>query len=235
MVLSGLASLERMRESSQSDLPARVARASDAQKAAIDRFLGGEPLRGLPPNPAVSPLGRVAAGAESSSGGVHVLESLARIERKLDGIQTAQMDALKAEMRKVLAEAIQHTAAARAPISQGEAQRIFAVLQRLRSKRAGMMAPLYDVFVATVLEGRSQRAAAISCDCSPALLSRRVGELEKEFGLPLKQLQNYAKPLLEMETSVKGQRYARKKGGAPQDEPAQDDDGDKPDAEEADT
>ena len=85
---------------------------------------------------------------------------------------------------------------------------------------------LYDVFVATVLEGRSQRSAAKSCDCSPALLSRRVGELEKEFGLPLKQLQNYAQPLLEMETSVKGQRYARKNRGAPQDEAGQYDEDD---------
>ena len=118
-------------------------------------------------------------------------------------------------------EAISHTAAAQPPINQGEAQRIFAVLQRLRSKRAGMMAPLYDVFVATVLEGRSQRAAAKSCDCSPALLSKRVGELEKEFGLPLEQLQNYAQPLLELETSVKGQRYARKRRGAPEDEAGQ--------------
>jgi hypothetical protein len=133
----------------------------------------------------------------------------------------AQTEELKAEMRKVLAEAMKHSVAAQPPINQGEAERIFAVLQRLRSKRSGMKAPLYDVFVATVLEGRSQRAAARSCDCSPALLSRRVGELEKEFGLPLKQLQNYAKPLLEMETSVKGQRYARKKRGAPQDETGQ--------------
>jgi len=133
----------------------------------------------------------------------------------------AQTEELKAEMRKVLAEVIKHSAPAQPPINQGEAERIFAVLQRLRSKRAGMMAPLYDVFVATVLEGRSQRAAAKSCDCSPALLSKRVGELEKEFGLPLKQLQNYTQPLLEMETSVKGQRYARKKRGAPPDEAGQ--------------
>ncbi len=143
------------------------------------------------------------------------------------------MEALK-EIRDAL-EAVRRSAAQEEPINRSEAQRIFAVLQRLRSKRAGMMAPLYDVFVATVLEGRSQRAAAKSCDCSPALLSKRVGELEKEFGLPLKQLQNYAKPLLEMETSVKGQRYARKKRGAPQDEAGQYDDGDKPDAEEDDT
>lgn len=132
----------------------------------------------------------------------------------------AQTEELKAELWKV-AEAIKHSPAAQPSINQGEAERIFAVLQRLRSKRAGMMAPLYDVFIATVLQGRSQRAAARSCDCSPALLSKRVGELEQEFGLPLRQLQNYAKPLLEMETSVKGQRYARKKGGAPQDETGQ--------------
>ena len=143
------------------------------------------------------------------------------------------MEALK-EIRDAL-EAVRRSAGQEEPINRSEAPRIFAVLQRLRSKRAGMMAPLYDVFVATVLEGRSQRAAAKSCDCSSALLSKRVGELEKEFGLPLKQLQNYAKPLLEMETSVKGQRYARKKRGAPPDEPAQYDDGDKPDAEEDDT
>ena len=42
-----------------------------------------------------------------------------------------------------------------------------------------------------------------------------------EFGLPLKQLQNYAKPLLEMETSVKGQRYASKRRGAAEDEAGQ--------------
>ncbi len=143
------------------------------------------------------------------------------------------MEALR-EIRDAL-EAVRRSAGPEEPINRSEAQRIFAVFQRLRSKRAGMMAPLYDVFVATVLEGRSQRAAAKSCDCSPALLSKRVGELEKEFGLPLKQLQNYAKPLLEMETSVKGQRYARKKRGAPQDEAGQYDDGDKPDAEEDDT
>jgi hypothetical protein len=145
------------------------------------------------------------------------------------------LEGIHREIAALRDEAIKPAAAAQPPISQGEAQRIFAVLQRLRSKRAGMMAPLYDVFVATVLEGRSQRAAAKSCDCSPALLSKRVGELEKEFELPLNQLQNYAKPLLEMETSVKGQRYARKKRGAPQDEAAQYDDDDLPEERQDDT
>jgi hypothetical protein len=200
----------------------RFLQATPEQRAAFDRFLCEQEEKWLKAEGESAPA-RNAASAD-------VLADAIRA-------QTEELKAeLKAEMREVLAEAIRLTAPAQPPVNQGEAERIFAVLQRLRSKRAGMLAPLYDVFVATVLEGRSQRAAAKSCDCSPALLSRRVGELEKEFGLPLKQLQNYAQPLLEMETAVKGQRYARKKGGAPQDEagqyeeddgqtPSQDDDG----------
>lgn len=99
-------------------------------------------------------------------------------------------------------------------VKESEATRIFVILQKLRSKRAGLKAPLYDVFVATVLEGLSQRAAAKKCDCSPAQMSKRVGELKKEFGMPLKQLQNYAKPLLDMQTAVKGERRRKRKPGS---------------------
>ena len=184
-----------MNETVSTDSLMRFLRATPEQREAVDRFLLGVPgeLGGCE--------GPGEPGCEAGRGDA-VLEAVLRIERKL-------------------AEAIKHAAPAQPPVSQGEAQRIFAVLQRLRSKRAGMKAPLYDVFVAAVLEGRSQREAAKSCDCSPALLSKRVGELEREFGLPLQQLQNYAQPLLEMETSVKGQRYARKRRGAPADEAGQ--------------
>jgi len=183
-----------MNETVSVDSLLRFLRARPEQRAAVDRFLLGVPgqLGGCE--------GPAKPGCEPGRGDA-LLEAVLRVERKV--------------------EAMTHAAAAQPPINQSEAQRIFGVLQRLRSKRAGMMAPLYDVFVATVLEGRSQRAAAKSCDCSPALLSKRVGELEKEFGLPLEQLQNYAQPLLELETSVKGQRYARKRRGAPEDEAGQ--------------
>jgi hypothetical protein len=107
-----------------------------------------------------------------------------------------------------------HLPEKREAVRESEAARIFAILQKLRSKRAGMAAPLYDVFVATVLEGASQREAARRCECSPALMSKRVGELKGEFGLSLKQLQNYAKPLLEMQTSVRGERRRKRKPGS---------------------
>lgn len=107
-----------------------------------------------------------------------------------------------------------HLPAKREAVKESEATRIFVLLEKLRSKRAGMKAPLYDVFVATVLEGLSQRAAAKKCGCSPAQMSKRVRELVREFGLPLKQLQNYARPLLEMQTSVKGDRRRKRKPGS---------------------
>ena len=77
-----------------------------------------------------------------------------------------------------------------------------------------MKAPLYDVFVLVVLDGLSQRAAAKECKCSLGLLSGRVGELETEFDLRLEQLKAYTKPILEMQTSVKGERKQKRKPGS---------------------
>ncbi len=104
------------------------------------------------------------------------------------------------------------------PVRESEAQRIFGVLQKLKSRRAGMKAPLYDVFVLTVLEGLAHRAAAKRCECSLGLLATRVAELEAEFGIPLKQLKAYVSPLLELETTVKGDRRRKRKSGAGADE-----------------
>ena len=99
-------------------------------------------------------------------------------------------------------------------VKESEAARILAILKRLRSKRAGMSAPPYDVLIAIVLDGLSQRRAAKQCDCSLGQISKRVKELEKEFGLPLKQLENQLKPMLEMQTSVKGERHRKRKPGS---------------------
>lgn len=114
------------------------------------------------------------------------------------------------------------------PVLESEARRLFAVMQKLKTRRAGMKAPLYDVFVLTVLEGFSHRAAARRCKCSLGLLATRAAELEEEFGIPLKQLKAYVSPLLELETSVKGDRRRKRKAGAAadgfgDDEPGDDD------------
>ncbi|MGA2557208.1 MAG: LysR family transcriptional regulator [Verrucomicrobiota bacterium] len=112
-------------------------------------------------------------------------------------------------------------------LRQSEAVRIFAILQKLKSKASGTKAPLCDVFVFTVLEGLSQRVAAERCGCSVGQLSKRVGELEREFGLPLERLKAFASPILEMQSSVKGQRQRGRKPGSgagafADDEPSED-------------
>ena len=118
--------------------------------------------------------------------------------------------------------------ATRDAMTDTEAVRIFGILQKLRSKQTGITAPLIDVFNVVVMERTKYRAAAKKCGCSVGTLTTRIRELEAEFGLPVKQLQAFADRLLDMQTSVKGQRTAKKKQGAPKDEPEQyaDDTGD---------
>jgi hypothetical protein len=95
-------------------------------------------------------------------------------------------------------------------VNETEAQRIFGLLQKLRSRRPGEKAPLHEVFVALVLEDRTQRATAERCDCSLGQIAARVRELELQFGLTLGQLRAYARPLLELERTAKADRRNRK-------------------------
>lgn len=102
----------------------------------------------------------------------------------------------------------------RATQTASEAQRIFAMLLKLKSKRVGMKAPLYDVFVLLVLEDASQTEVARECRCSKATVSARVKELESEFERSIKQLKAFAKPLNELQRSVKRERKPNKKPGS---------------------
>jgi hypothetical protein len=99
-------------------------------------------------------------------------------------------------------------------LKQSEATRILALLVKLRSKSTGKKAPLHEVFVRTVLEGLALRSAAEKCGCSLGLLAIRVRELETEFGMPLQRLKSYARPILDMETAVKGDRRRNRKPGS---------------------
>lgn len=114
-----------------------------------------------------------------------------------------------------------HLPEKQAAFKKSDVLRVFAILQKLKSKRAGISAPLFDVFMAVVVGRMLYRPAATKCGCSVGTLSTRIRELEGEFGMTIKQLQAYAGPLLEMERAVKGQRTAKKKQGAPKDEPEQ--------------
>lgn len=115
---------------------------------------------------------------------------------------------------------------------ESEATRVFVILQKLRSKRAGMKAPLYDVFLLIVVDGLSQRDAAERCDCSLGLISARVEALTREFKRSVAQLQAMATEIVEMQTSIKGEGKRNRKPGSPDARFADDDRGYEGEAEE---
>ena len=100
------------------------------------------------------------------------------------------------------------------PGTESEARRVFGTLQKLRSKFVGIKAPPYDVFMLVVMEGRSQRETAIKCDCSLALISLRVKELEREFQRSVAKLRALASDLAELRTTVKGDELRKRNQGA---------------------
>ena len=125
------------------------------------------------------------------------------------------MEALK-EIRDAL-EAVRRSAGQEEPISRREAQRIFAVLAKLRTESGARKAPLHTVFEYLVLQGLSGEQTARKCRCAASLISARAKTLQERFGLSLRQLQNYASALAEMETTVKGDRRHRRASGPPDD------------------
>jgi hypothetical protein len=110
-------------------------------------------------------------------------------------------------------------------IRESDAKRVFGVFRKLATDKGITKAPLETVFRLTVLEGHSQAKAAGLCGCVPALISRRVKTIESRFGMSIERLRNFASDILEMEASVKEDRYRKRKRGAPLDEAEQCDDG----------
>lgn len=110
-------------------------------------------------------------------------------------------------------------------LREEEAKQFVSLLRQLRSERAGMKAPLYDVFVAIVMDDCTVRAAAKRCDCSVGIIAKRTAELEARFGRKLKSIQATARESSEIEETVKGDKLRKKKSGA----------ADKTDAEEGDS
>jgi hypothetical protein len=110
-------------------------------------------------------------------------------------------------------------------VSEGEARRVFALVKGLEDGAKQRKAPLSAVFRRVVLEGCSQVKAAGLFGCVPALISRRVKTIEARLGMSVDRLRSFATRILDMEASVKGDRYRKRKGGGPaggDDEPATD-------------
>ena len=143
--------------------------------------------------------------------------AVARIEQK--------MEELKRGQAKLLASG---KAEASEAVSESETSRVFKLMQSLDDGDRKRKAPLGRVFRLTVLEGRPQKKVALLCDCTPSLISRRVASIEKTFDTPIKELRSMASPILDLESTVKGERRRPKKSGAlPEDADPDDHDSDR--------
>ena len=176
------------------DFLLRVAQATPEQQAAIDRFLrgvAGEIGGGGRPGD--------ERGQSEDAGGV--LDALLRIERKVDAVQAGLAGAQSGPDNVV---------------GEGEARRVFVLMQRLESGPKQRKASLGTVFRLVVLEGLSQRAAAARCGCVESLVSARVVAIERAFGMSVERLRSFASALLSLEAAAKGERTREKKFGRPE-------------------
>ena len=85
-------------------------------------------------------------------------------------------------------------------MNQGEAQRVFALMQSLEDGPKVRKAPLVRVFRLLVMEGRSQEQAAADCGCASSLISMRVSAIEQVMGVPITRLRALGTQLGRMES-----------------------------------
>jgi len=176
------------------DFLLRVAQATPEQQAAIDRF-----LRGLPAE--IGGEGRQGGERDESEDAGGVLDALLRIEKKVDAVRAGSAGAPAEPANGV---------------GEGEARRVFVLMQRLESGPKQRKASLGTVFRMVVLEGLSQRAAAARCGCVESLISARVVAIERAFGMSVERLRSFASALLSLESAAKGRRTREKEFGRPE-------------------
>lgn len=113
-------------------------------------------------------------------------------------------------------------------IRESEAARVFRLFGGLLEMGAGLKAPPAQVFDLLVFKKKSKAETAAACKCVASLITRRVAAIEEHFNLPIERLRAFASDLKERHRTVKGDRYARKKRGALDDEAQQYEDEDRP-------
>ena len=95
-----------------------------------------------------------------------------------------------------------------------------------------LVAPPARVFDLMVFKKMTKAETALECRCVASLITKRVALIERHFAMHIERLRAFASDLKERQRTVRGDRYAKKKHGAVQDEPAQFDEGDRTGARE---
>ncbi len=117
---------------------------------------------------------------------------------------------------------------------EAAAARVFRLFGELLGLGTDLVAPPARVFDLMVFKQKTKAETALACKCVASSITKRVALIESHFAMPIERLRAFASDLKERQTTVKGDRYARKKHGDARDEPQQCDDGDRPGAREDD-
>lgn len=184
-----------MSQDPPTDLQERVARASEAQRAAIERFLAGGPLP-EPRQTAGAAPGQTMAQGERDGAMAEVLASLARIERKVDAVRKRQRSSGAIERDE--------------DFTDEELRKVYARVLLTSAKRSGgREAPLKEVFDRYCLDGLSAKKVSEVLGCSKSTVMLRLATLKEIARMPAARLRTY-KPFFERaEESLRDARARR--------------------------
>ncbi len=118
-------------------------------------------------------------------------------------------------------------------VSESDKALVFRLFSELLGMGTTLKASPARVFDLMVFKKMTKAETAMECDCAASLITKRVAMIEGHFRMPIENLCAFADDLKERQSTVKGDRYARKKQGAAAEEPQQyKDDDDSPPSEE---
>ena len=100
-------------------------------------------------------------------------------------------------------------------VKESESKLVFRLFGELMSLGTHLTAPPAQVFDLMVLKKLNHAETAVECGCARSLITRRVAMIERHFRMTIEKLRDHASDLKERQTTVKADRYAKKKHGSP--------------------
>ena len=95
------------------------------------------------------------------------------------------------------------------PVSDDEARRLFALLTALGTETNYCKAPVIRVFTLYCRDGKSRKAVARACHCSPALISLRLQAIERKLGRKAAELRQISDQFERMGDALSDSRARR--------------------------
>ena len=111
------------------------------------------------------------------------------------------------------------------PVSDDEARRLFALLSALETETSFRKAPVIHVFTLYCRDGKSRKAVARACHCSPALVSLRLQAIERKLGRKASELRQISDQFERMDDALSDSRARRIHRQSAMDEPEDEEDG----------